>query len=140
MPRRTKGFTLLELMIVVAIIGILASIAIPKLGALIRTSNEGATKGRVGALRSQMSIYYADNEGNYPSDLTPFNTPGGKYEINALKVYTYDHGYKTTIDYAAAVDGTDSGGLGYVNSGSSWGQVWVECTHTDTKGRIWNEY
>jgi prepilin-type N-terminal cleavage/methylation domain-containing protein len=62
---KKSGFTLIELMIVVAIIGILASIAIPKFADLIRKSKEGATKGNLGSLRSALSIYYGDMEGTY---------------------------------------------------------------------------
>ena len=61
--KKKKGFTLIELMIVVAIIGILAAIAIPKFADLIRKSNEGATKGNLGSVRSALSIYFADNDG-----------------------------------------------------------------------------
>lgn len=63
---KTNAFTLIELMIVVAIIGILASIAIPKFADLIRKLQEATTKGNLGVLRSALSIYYVDNEGFYP--------------------------------------------------------------------------
>src|SRR5436309_187889 len=59
---------MVELMIVIAIIGILAAIAVPQFGKLIAKSNEGTTKGNLGALRSALSIYYADTEGQYPSE------------------------------------------------------------------------
>jgi type IV pilus assembly protein PilA len=61
-----KGFTLVELMIVVAIIGILAAVAIPKFAQMLEKSREGATKGNIGALKSAVSNYYADQQGNYP--------------------------------------------------------------------------
>ncbi len=64
--RSKKGFTLVELMIVVAIIGILAGIAIPRYMNFIRRSREGATKGNLGAVRSALNIYYSDTEGLYP--------------------------------------------------------------------------
>src|SRR5476649_2240947 len=73
-----RGFTLIELMIVVAIIGILAAIAIPKFAELIRKSGEGASKVNLGALRSALSIYYCDMEGNYPAQLVSL-TLNGKY-------------------------------------------------------------
>src|SRR5206468_6229263 len=74
----TSGFTLIELMIVVAIIGILAAIAIPKFANLIRKSSEGASKGNVGSIRSALSIYYGDMEGQYPADMASL-TVAGKY-------------------------------------------------------------
>src|SRR5579872_2102361 len=76
--RKTSGFTLIELMIVVAIIGILAAIAIPKFAELIRKSGEGASKGNLGSIRSSLSIYYGDMEGQYPTQLSGL-TVAGKY-------------------------------------------------------------
>jgi len=65
----SRGFTLVELMIVVAIIGILAAVAIPKFAQMLEKSREGATKGNLGALRSAVSNYYADQQGWYPISL-----------------------------------------------------------------------
>jgi len=65
-----EGFTLVELMIVVAIIGILAAVAIPKFAQMLEKSREGATKGNLGALKSATSNYYADQQGVYPATLS----------------------------------------------------------------------
>ena len=70
MKNDKRGFTLIELMIVVAIIGILAAIAVPKFADLIRKSTEGASKGNLGSVRSALSIYYGDMEGQYPSSIS----------------------------------------------------------------------
>jgi prepilin-type N-terminal cleavage/methylation domain-containing protein len=69
MTKKQKGFTLVELMIVVAIIGVLAAVAIPKFADMLEKSKEGATKGNLSAIKSSISNYYADNQGTYPANL-----------------------------------------------------------------------
>jgi type IV pilus assembly protein PilA len=55
-----KGFTLIELVIIIVVIGILASVAIPKYKSIVAESKESAALGALGSLRSGISIYYAN--------------------------------------------------------------------------------
>ena len=67
--KHRAGFTLIELMLVVAIIGLISAIAIPKFANLIDKAKEATIKGTMGATRSAMTIYYADSEGIVPSSI-----------------------------------------------------------------------
>ena len=140
---RTSGFTLIELMIVVAIIGILAAIAIPKFANLIRKSGEGASKGNVGSIRSALSIYYGDMEGQYPSDLASL-TIAGKYlaSLPVSKAPNYHADSSSIVEQVSVTDYAASNGWAYDNilSDPNLGTVWVNCTHTDTKGTTWTTY
>jgi general secretion pathway protein G len=141
MPKKS-GFTLIELMIVVAIIGILAAIAIPKFAELIRKSSEGASKGNLGALRSAMSIYYGDMEGSYPSNISAL-TIGGKYmgAIPPARAPNYHADSSETTLYSAG-GMTDVGGWAYIDvaTNANMSNVYVNCWHTDTKGTVWTAY
>lgn len=55
-----KGFTLIELVIIIVILGILATVAIPKYQDLTSEAKEAATRGSLGGLRSAITIYYAN--------------------------------------------------------------------------------
>jgi prepilin-type N-terminal cleavage/methylation domain-containing protein len=55
-----KGFTLIELVIIIVILGILAAVAIPKYSDISSEAKEAAARGALGALRSGISIWYAN--------------------------------------------------------------------------------
>ncbi len=65
-----KGFTLVEIMIVVAIIALLAAIAVPNLLTARRTANEAAAKATVRSLSTAAETYSTSHSGSYPGDVT----------------------------------------------------------------------
>lgn len=64
-----RGFTLLELMIVMAIMGILITIAQPSLKQSITRAKEAVLREDLFQIRDALDQYYADN-GKYPAQLT----------------------------------------------------------------------
>ena len=77
-----KGFTLVEIMIVVAIIALLAAIAIPNLLSARMTANTAAAKANVRSLSTACETYSTANNGAYPADvagLTTFISSAGSY-------------------------------------------------------------
>lgn len=65
MTNNPKGFTLIELMIVVAIIGILAAIAIPQFSAYRVRAYNAAAMSDLKSLQTAFEMYFNDNE-QYP--------------------------------------------------------------------------
>lgn len=66
--RGKQGFTLIELMIAVAVIGILAAAAVPKLTAAADQAKAARIQSDLGTIGAAVEMYYARN-GAYPSGL-----------------------------------------------------------------------
>ncbi|HEX2224657.1 MAG TPA: prepilin-type N-terminal cleavage/methylation domain-containing protein, partial [Thermoanaerobaculia bacterium] len=66
--KRQRGFTLLELIIVIAIIGILATVAMPKMKDMPRRASEATLKQNLRTMRDVIDQHYGD-KGRYPSSL-----------------------------------------------------------------------
>ncbi len=140
---KNKGFTLIELMITVAIVGILAAVATGKFSDLVSKSKEGRVKNYLGTIRSAVSVYYSDTA-YYPGELTTALTNGEKYlasipilDIPEIRAQS-NPGHPAGNAVAAVVDDGVTGNWGYILNAAEESLVFVNCTHNDSRGLVWS--
>ncbi|WP_321790255.1 type II secretion system protein [Burkholderia pyrrocinia] len=66
--RRSRGFTLIEIVVVMAIIGLLLTLAVPRYMHSIERGKEQVRQQNIAVMRNAIDQYYGDN-GQYPETL-----------------------------------------------------------------------
>lgn len=117
--RRTNaGFTLVELMIVMAIIAVLVVVAVPSYIAAMRAAREAALKEDLHVLRNAIDSFTADKQ-KAPQALDDLVQEG---YLRSIPVDPMTQSKDTWVteksDTLTSVDQTDSGGIDDVHSGS----------------------
>ena len=76
-PGRCRGFTLVELMVAVVIIGVLVAIALPNFVEIQRRASEGSVKSNMHTVQMSVEDFGLLNDGNYPTSATA-TVPDGR--------------------------------------------------------------
>lgn len=117
-PGRERGFTLIELMIVMAIIGILTAIAIPAYLRSVNRAREAALREDLATMRSAISSYTVDKE-KAPQSLEDLVQAGYLKRIPVDPVTNRsDTWVLGQSGFLTTVDQSDEGGMDDVHSGS----------------------
>jgi type IV pilus assembly protein PilE len=109
--RRVAGVTLIELMVVIVVIGILATIAVPSYRQYTMRSQRVEAKSALLQLATNQERFYLQNN-TYTSDLTALGFPGGTTENG---VYTLAIGAANTTMFTATATPTPGGGTNGVD-------------------------
>ena len=80
MLRRRNGFTLIELVVVILILGILAGVGAPKLFSTSGIATENGLRQTLSIIRDGIELYSADNAGSFPP-CTGDGTGAGNFHV-----------------------------------------------------------
>jgi prepilin-type N-terminal cleavage/methylation domain-containing protein len=113
--KNNKGFTLLEIIIVIIIIGVLASLALPRFFATVEYSRSTEALNSISALRQSLERCYLQNNGDYSAP-TACNNGDGTLDIadpglspNAHFTYAITDQSATDYTITALRNGVDNG-------------------------------
>ncbi len=84
------GFTLVEILIVVVILGILAAIVIPQFTSASESAKASSLVSQLQTIRSQLELYQVQHNGSYPPEATFWTKMTTKTDVNGAAIEADD--------------------------------------------------
>ena len=157
--RKTRAFSLVELVIVVVIIGVIAAIAVPRISRGARGAGESALRGDLAAMRNAIDLYAAEHTGTFPAaatfeaQLTLFSSDANATSVTKDATFKYGPYLRALPPLPVSGAGLLSGKLGdtAVAAAAAAGVGWLYTagtgvivastgTATDEAGVLFNTY
>ena len=132
-----RGFTLVELVIIIVILGLIGAVAIPKYYNMVTKAKESAAKGALGGMRSAISIFYANAALNDPEGVPAWPTLAELQTVGTVMAQSMPKNPYQAVDAApdSIVTGVTKGTLVGVRGGWAYleatGDIWL---NTNTAG------
>lgn len=152
--RKSRAFSLIELVIVVVIIGIIGAIAIPRISRGSAGAADSATMGDLAVLRNAIDLYATEHDGIYPTlaaiedQLTQYTDSAGN--VSATRDATHIYGpYVRRIPPLKV--GVEKGSTAFTDTAGTADSGWVydedtgnlvpnTTTEADATGRLYSDY
>jgi MSHA pilin protein MshA len=132
MKQNQRGFTLIELVMVIVILGVLAAVALPRFVDLSGDAKTAAIKGAAGALSSYSAINYAAFQANSTNTANSVRlSAAGAGTTLKASMASWDSNFSISTDVSclgSAAGSTGSATLVYVGSTASTATATIICT------------